>query len=283
MARSASGLGLLGHNGEALQRGEWLVPVERSKSKRRQRRMAAGVRAWYTDTVARGRCRRGVALIELDFRGTPVHGEIVGAVRDFWKRYFHKFGRRAYFAWVELQKRGVVHYHAMVCDAPTAKLGHTGPMVQKLWQHGRADVKWRNVGWFEANAGQYATAYTKKLGSKEYQQNYEALPSTVRTYQCSRIASPAGRLQRLPAWAHDHAERRGYALRDARRPRRGGGWVVAVARPGSGLRGRRKLYRWTCRARLTDLHVDGRAGPSHIALGPVVELPWTYSRSRRSR
>jgi hypothetical protein len=227
-------LALSSHNAEANADGPHSYLLDTDPAARRRERMHGGIRAWTVDVAATGGCRRGVALLVLTFDTDPTAGRYQGAIRRFWDLYRKRFGRLRYFSWLELQKSGRYHYHAMIVDAPPPWKDHDTQAIRQIWAEGLAWIKWRGKGWFNARACKYAASYAKKVGAKDYQQAYSEVPRTLRTFQCSRVTSGPGRVARLPKWARKALHRASLSPVDARRATSGGGWrttVHSLARP----------------------------------------------------
>jgi hypothetical protein len=126
-------------------------------------------------------------------------------------------------SWLEYQRNGRHHYHAVILDPPPRIMGHDWTVVQRLWAEGRTQLLWRNVEWVDHQAERYAMSYAKKFGAKSYQQQYEQATKAIRTYQNNRLRSADARLERLPRWCHHAAREHGHQLIDGRR---GGGGIV---------------------------------------------------------
>jgi hypothetical protein len=193
--------------------------------------MTRGARAWLADLEERGGPRRGVALLTL----TNAHDTRGQLRRDDVRRFFfnlqRKYGKHPYFCWTELTKRGRLHYHALISDLPYIPRKQLR-RIDSLWKKGSTRVQWRDRNWFIKGAAQeYVIGYAKKIGSKAYQQAYEDLPPSIRTFSCSRIRTASGRVARAPRWAIAECERRGFRVLDARRRIRGGGWRLEIVDP----------------------------------------------------
>jgi hypothetical protein len=155
----------------------------------------------------------------------------------------------------------------MVVDAPHPDEGHTADRLRHMWGVGRVNVQWRPRGWFVEEATGYAGSYAKKLGEKRYQQEYGAIPPTVRTFGCSRLTTAAGRAMRSPGWAKMMARHAGYAITDARKRPDRRGWLLRLA---SEATGEVSWQRWKCHATL----IRGPTQrPKAALLGPV-EVLW---------
>lgn len=270
-APSLCNLGRSPHNAEHALDREAAVPVPQSSGERRKFRMWKGIAVWYADVMAKGGPRRGVALIALTFAGEPGSDGYRNKLRQFWDAYRKAFGNREYFAWAELQERGVIHYHALVVDAPRPEDGHTADRLRHMWGVGRVNVQWRSAGWFAEEATGYAGSYAKKLGSKSYQQNYGGVgedglplvPRTLRTFACSRITTSSGRVTRTPGWVKLMARAEGCHIIDAKKRPKWRGWLLRMSDETTG-------ECFTTRRSIGTVAVRGPTGrPVAMILGPV--------------
>lgn len=174
-----------------------LEPTGRvSRGERRRRSLRRGIALWHADACARARPRRSVLLLALTFRDDdPMAAR--GAILQFWRAYRSKFGKRLYFSWAELQRRGAVHYHALLYDPPWTLRRHAAEWIQAHWPHAdiQPNVQFRDYSWFVAKSGSYVRKYAStKFGNtasaKSYQQEYDELPREIRTWECNRLAHP---------------------------------------------------------------------------------------------
>jgi hypothetical protein len=121
--------------------------------------------------------------------------EAYGAARDFWKKCRDRWGELTYFCWMELTAAGLPHYHAIWVNPPPGFWSReTRDDLERYW--GNRYVKWkrRDLAWFGEKAGAYVGGYAKKFGEKDYQQNYDDVPSTLRTFMCQRLDHDASEL-----------------------------------------------------------------------------------------
>jgi hypothetical protein len=102
--------------------------------------------------------------------------------------------------WAEFQKRGALHYHAIIIDAPFADEGearrwftdHWHKQLPQLEHRVQPDVQWRSAPWFRKYGGNYVLGDVRKLGGKHYQQDYTRMPRlwrTFRTHQLTRTVA----------------------------------------------------------------------------------------------
>lgn len=192
-----------------------------SRGERRRRSLRRGIDRWHTDVCARARDKVRVLLLALTFQDPqPIAAQ--GAIRAFWQAYRKEFGKRPYFSWAELQKRGAVHYHAIFVCPPWRRDRDVRAWVKAHWPHGTLQPTplWRDDRWFRQAAGRYVKQYAKEPRKdprlhrngtssldvtvrtpedldagpgldeldKSYQQDYELLPREIRTWECSRLS-----------------------------------------------------------------------------------------------
>jgi hypothetical protein len=111
-------------------------------------------------------------------------------IRSFWevlRSWCRSPGELTYFSWLELTKAGNPHYHAMLVDPPFRISKRLKERLESAWGLGFVKVQMRDSNWFERSAGGYVAQYAKKIGEKEYQQNYATVPRSIRTFQCNRL------------------------------------------------------------------------------------------------
>ena len=121
-----------------------------------------------------------VATVLLTANGTPA--EAYGKVRQFWMQLRDRWGTLTYAWWLELTKEGEVHVHAMLVNPPRAFWKHsTHDWLEKQWGGRYVKLRGMSGSWFRRDGAAYALAYAKKMGAKAYQQDYEQVPSFVRT------------------------------------------------------------------------------------------------------
>lgn len=101
----------------ALENPIHCTPADQSRGARRRRSLRRGIDLWHADTAPRAHARTRVALLALTVADAdPMAAR--GAIRDFWHAFRERYGKRAYFSWAELQRRGEIHYHAMIVTPP---------------------------------------------------------------------------------------------------------------------------------------------------------------------
>jgi len=128
-----------------------------------------------------------------------------GLIRSFWQAFRKAHGGRPYFSWAELQRRGAVHYHALVVNPPWKTAAHFYRWSNKAWGPGWQQRRYevRDGAWFYRRAGRYVKAYAKESSEKAYQQSYDELPREIRTFENNRLGFLAAQLD---------AHRDGYVL-----------------------------------------------------------------------
>jgi hypothetical protein len=175
-----------------------IEPKRESRGERRRRSLRRGIDLWHVDTCARARTRRSVALLALTVADEdPMAAR--GAIRRFWRAFRERYGQRAYFSWAELQRRGAIHYHALIVNPPWRLERHARRWLKRNWPLSPLTPSYqtRDWTWFERNGGAYVKKYAKKpfdhLGArvdqqkgKAYQQDYDELPREIRTWECNR-------------------------------------------------------------------------------------------------
>jgi hypothetical protein len=146
-----------------------------------------GIDRWHADTRACVRVRR-VLRIALTVTASEPEAAI-GAIRALWNAFRTQYGKVPYFSWIELQRRGAVHYHALIVNPPWHLEREARYWLQRHWQLAQIqpDVHTEMPAWFADQAGGYVKAYAKKRGNKAYQQEYENLPRELRTFESNRL------------------------------------------------------------------------------------------------
>lgn len=133
---------------------------------------------------------RRVALITLTF-ANPDYAAAQGAIRDFWNRVRQRHLGAIYFCWLELHRSGALHYHAMWVNPPPVWRRNLIASVDRWWGHGRTQVRFKQANWRDDEMLGYALKYANKMGAKRYQQQYDQLPASLRTFMSSRLEIPA--------------------------------------------------------------------------------------------
>jgi len=162
------------------------------KAGQRVGRMERAIRAFSVEVMG---CR-GALMLTLTFRDGS-REQALGAIRRFLKAFRKVYGRFKVFWWAELQRRGAVHYHVLVVDAPF--IPDRG--LASLWPHGYVAARW-----FDGHRGfSYALKYARKL-RKAYQQDYvlfSVLYKGFRVYSHTRLTDTVARAFKLPAWLRE--------------------------------------------------------------------------------
>lgn len=104
-----------------------------------------------------------------------------------------------YFWWAEFQKRGALHYHAMIVDAPFSGVGEARQWFTRAWRDGgvghlskiQPHVDIRSAAWFRDNGADYVMKDAHKGHRKGYQQDYSKMPRGWRTFRCHQLAFSA--------------------------------------------------------------------------------------------
>jgi len=114
----------------------------------------------------------------------------IGRVYAFWARVRQTWLGTRYFCWLELQRRGAVHYHCIWLNPPHMKRVNLLAWVDKAWGHGRTQVRFSDGHRGIQREVDYAIDYSKKMGRKSYQQRYDDVPSQLRTFMSQRLEIP---------------------------------------------------------------------------------------------
>jgi hypothetical protein len=170
------------------------VPIpSRSKGAHRRRRLARGIARWDLDRRSCAEPTRRIATLTLTIpEGDP--GAAIGRVYDFWRRVRQQWLGTRYFCWLELQRRGAVHYHAVWVNPPHLKRVNLLAWVDRAWGRGRTQVRFSDGRHGLDREIRYAEKYAKKMGKKAYQQKYDAVPRELRTFMSQRLEIPGVQL-----------------------------------------------------------------------------------------
>jgi len=111
------------------------------------------------------------------------------------------------FWWAEFQKRGALHYHAIVVDVPFETLREARHWFDAHWVDADGNqlagiqtyVEWRSAAWFKQSAGNYVLKDVRKISGKRYEQDYERMPRGWRTFRSHQLAFVAAEHKE-----HDH-------------------------------------------------------------------------------
>lgn len=160
-----------------------------SKGQYRRRRLYRGVDCWALDvTLCQTRPRR-IAYLTFTM---DVDDQLAaqGLMRRFWALVRGRWLGTQYFAWLELQANGRVHYQAIWLDPPHRQRVDLLRWVARAWGHGRTQVRFRSPQGGLRAAIDYAKGYAKKMGKKSYQQRYDSVSPTLRTFMTNRLEIP---------------------------------------------------------------------------------------------
>src|SRR5215471_3476262 len=175
----------------AEDQGRKPVPINDSKTARRKRRLARGIRRWDHDRRLCAEPTRRIARGTLTL-ATDDFEAAYGRVRDFWAKVRKRWLGTRYFCWLELTRKGRVHYHWVWLNPPPRWEIDLQWWVAKQWG-ARTQVRFSQ---YRDRALQdeleYALGYAKKLGRKSYQQRYEVVPRQLRTFMSQRLEIPGG-------------------------------------------------------------------------------------------
>src|SRR5262245_9807262 len=182
------------------EKGMYCIPVpSRSRTAQRKRRLHNGLQFWDFDRRNSPEPTWRIAVLTLTIAGSDLE-LAAGAARRFWADVRRTWVGTRYFCWLELQQRGQVHYHAVWLNPPSRRRVDLLQWVSSSWGMGRTQVRFSDGRQGIEKELAYAQNYAKKMGKKSYQQNYEKVPSTLRTFMCQR-------LEIKPAEAKNHIPR----------------------------------------------------------------------------
>ena len=180
----------------------------RSKGQQRKRRLARAVERWDFDRRLCAEPTRRVARITLTLRD-PDPEQAIGRVYDFWRRVRQQWLGTRYFCWLELHKRGQVHYHCIWLNPPHMKKVNLLAWVDRAWGQGRTQVRFSDGRVGIERALNYVTNHTKKMGKKAYQQRYDDVPPQLRTFMNQRLEIPPEEVDKhldRDVWAYHPTE-----------------------------------------------------------------------------
>jgi hypothetical protein len=115
-----------------------------------------------------------------------------------------------YLWWAEFQKRGALHYHALVIDPPFADTATARRWFDAHWRQADGSklagiqtwIDWRSAAWFRTKAGDYVLKDVRKLAGKHYEQDYERMPKGWRTFTSHQLTFEAKEHQEHESKAH---------------------------------------------------------------------------------
>lgn len=162
---------------------------QRSKAAQRKRRLARGVARWEFDRTLCAEPTRRIATLTFTVPESDP-GAAQGWIRDFWAKVRKRWLGTRYFCWLELQARGAAHYHAVWLNPPSLNRVNLLAWVEHAWGHGRTRVRFSDGHGGMQREIQYAIGYSKKMGRKAYQQRYDQVPSSLRTFMSQRLEIP---------------------------------------------------------------------------------------------
>lgn len=166
------------------------VPLSRSRGHRRYARLVRGGARWLQDVqLCPERVDRvwAITLTTIDKDPEAAYGRAM----TFWRRVRQRFLGARYFCWAELQRRGAVHYHAVWLNPPQIGRTRMYRLIDHLWGPGRTQVRAHDAAWLEQKGMGYLLDYAKKKGGKQYQQDYEQLPTGIRVFMNQQLEIPA--------------------------------------------------------------------------------------------
>jgi len=158
----------------------------RTRTAARRRRLARGVARWAQVNALDSLYVRRAAEITLTM-DTADYEAAEGKAREFWARVRDLWPGVRYFCWLELQRSGRLHYHALWLNPPHRSRVDLVRWVTHAWGAGRTRTRFHDAAWMRRQGTDYVLSYAKKIGDKSYQQDYEAVPSTLRTFMTQRL------------------------------------------------------------------------------------------------
>lgn len=171
------------------------VSPTHTKGALRRRRMARGARCWALDVKLCAVRPRRIARLTLTLRDRePLAAQHLA--REFWHKVRQRWLGTQYFCWLELQRDGAVHYHALWLDPPHRRKVDLLRWVDRAWGAGRTQVRFDGQLQNLAGALDYALGYAKKMGRKRYQQLYDQVPPQLRTFMTNRLEIPPSELKK---------------------------------------------------------------------------------------
>jgi hypothetical protein len=165
----------------------------RSKGAQRRRRLARGIDRWDHDRQLCSEWTRRIAVVTLTLKDQDPEAAI-GRVYKFWAKVRQKWLGTRYFCWLELQRRGAVHYHCIWLNPPPIWRVNLVAWVDRAWGEGRTQVRFPQMKNGLQAELDYCRSYAKKMGRKAYQQKYDEVPRALRTFMSQRLESPGGEL-----------------------------------------------------------------------------------------
>jgi hypothetical protein len=156
--------------------------------RRRRRSLHLRARRWARDTVEAERAIGTVFLVALTVEDAePLVAQ--GAIRQLLGRYSDLAGSGRYFWWAEFQKRGAIHYHAMLVDPPFRHVRDARAWLARHWSLAGIDpsVERRDGAWFRSTSVGYVIGDVGKIGDKLTQQDYRRMPRGWRVCGSNRL------------------------------------------------------------------------------------------------
>lgn len=160
-----------------------------SKGAQRRRRLARGVATWERDRSLCAERVHRVAQLTLTI-ADPDPRAAIGRVYRFWRKVRQKWLGTRYFCWLELQRRGAVHYHCVWLNPPPVWRTNLVRWVQAAWGDDRTQVRFKQARTGLQDELNYVLKYTDKMKRKSYQQRYDQVPRELRTFMTQRTEIP---------------------------------------------------------------------------------------------
>jgi len=159
---------------------------QQSRGAQRRRRLTRSVARWaQVNVLDHTHVRRVAELAFTTASREPLAAQ--GQMRNFWHEVRRKFGPQRYFCWMELQRDGTPHYHALWLNPPPSWRAEIVAWVSHTWGRGRTRTRFHDGAWYRRQGTDYVLGYAKKMGQKSYQQEYDAAPRELRTTMNQRL------------------------------------------------------------------------------------------------
>jgi hypothetical protein len=133
----------------------------------------------------------------------------IGRVYKFWAKVRQRWLGTRYFCWLELQRRGAVHYHCVWLNPPPVWRANLVAWVDHAWGGGRTQVRFPQAREGLRHELDYALKYADKMKHKAYQQRYDEVPRELRTFMSQRLEIPGKKLDEhrdTDLWDYDSGQ-----------------------------------------------------------------------------
>jgi hypothetical protein len=169
--------------------GKRIPLAQQSKGAQRRRRLARGLARWDAERKELATPWRSLAVVVLTLPPEPPE-KSQGRIYKFLAKMRRQWLGTRYFCWLELQRNGTVHYNVIWLDPPRVPHKQMYAWVHHAWGAGRTQYRVKYARDALGRALEYAEKYTRKMRWKAYQQAYDQVPRTLRTYMNQRLQAP---------------------------------------------------------------------------------------------